>query len=125
MTTLVCDPPVTEATLPGEVASAGHSSWPQSDSICGPLPQLGFSGYLVPGKGEYVLSVDCGTAAARIGLQPGDVILAVNGHRVARHGAWSEAMVQAGPHGGSLTLRIRSGQTGRITDRTCHVFSPA
>ena len=125
MATLVCDPPAREVALAGGAASAGHSSWLQSDSICGPLPQLGFSGYLVPGKGEYVLSVDPGTAAARIGLEPGDVILAVNGHGVARQGAWSEAMLQAGPHGGSLTLRIRSGQTGRVTDRTCHVFCPA
>lgn len=126
MTTSVCDPPVREAILPGGAAPAAHSpTWAQSDSICGHLPQLGFCSYLVPGKGEYVLSVDRGTAAARIGLEPGDVILALNGRRVARQGAWSQAMVQAGPNGGSLTLRIRSGQTGRVTDRTCHAFSPA
>jgi S1-C subfamily serine protease len=72
-----------------------------------------------------VLGVDPGSTAARIGLQPGDVILALNGCPLSHEHAWQEAMARAVGSDGKLTVRIRQGRTGRIAHRTCRLFSPA
>jgi len=88
-----------------------------------PVPELGFSSYVVCGTGEYVLAVRRGSTAARIGLEPGDVILALNGRRLASEGAWHQAMGHAAASHGRVTLEIRHGRTGTIDYRTCHLFS--
>ena len=87
-------------------------------------PQLGFCGYIIHGVGEYVLAVDQGTPAARIGLEPGDVILALNGCRLTCEEAWHQAMTRAVASDTKVTLKIRDGRTGGIAYRDSHVFFP-
>jgi hypothetical protein len=45
-------------------------------------PLLGFSGHVVPGWGMMVDSVRRHSPASRIGLEPGDVVVRINGQRV-------------------------------------------
>ncbi len=82
------------------------------------VPRLGFTSYH-DGDGESVTGVRRGTTASRIGLEPGDVILAVNGYHLSHDGAWYRAMARAARQG-NATLAIRDWRTGRIAYR--HVF---
>jgi hypothetical protein len=120
-------------TLDGPLtAEATAWNWPRpSDdgpasrsSVAGyPVPELGFSSYRVSGGGEYVLWVRQGSTAARLGLAPGDVILAVNGHRLTWEGAWHRAIGQAAGGHGRVSLEICGGRTRSIAHHTCHLFS--
>ncbi len=90
-----------------------------------PIPTLGFTGYVVPGQGEYVLSVQPGSMAQRMGLAPGDMLLSVNDRLLTREGAWRRAMAPAASGKGRVTLRYRHGQTGVVSSQTLHLFSAA
>ena len=74
-----------------------------SPVISHPAPYLGFSSYF-DGAAEQVTAVQYGTAAWRMGLEPGDRILSVNGVplKVTAAGTFS------GPTAGRL---LRSGNT--------------
>lgn len=87
-----------------------------------PVPRIGFSSYF-DGQGEQVTSVRSGSLAARIGLEPGDVILAVNGQRLTYDGAWYRLMSGAAKRG-NLTLAIRDWRTGRIAYRYVNLGGP-
>jgi len=118
-----------DVALPPE-AAAGN--WPAAPAVVparrigvvgDPVPQLGFSSYSVPGAGEYVLWVRPGSTAERLGLVPGDVILAVNGQRLTSEGGWSRAVGQAAGSHGRVSLEIREGRTLSTAHRICHLFS--
>ena len=102
-----------------------RTPFPEADSPLDQAPQLGFSGYLIHGTGEYVVSVDRATPAAQIGLEPGDGILALNACQLACEGVWYQAMARAAATNGTITLKIRDGRTGRIVSRDSHVFCPS
>ena len=124
MATVLCEPLVPETALPGEPAVAeGRTQPPVLNSARHPLPELGFCGFAVSGIGEYVLSVDPDGAAEQIGLEAGDMILALNGNQLAREGDWDQAMAHAAASDGRVTLKVRSGRTGNIAEHTCYVFS--
>lgn len=117
-------------TLPPEAAPLSRvgalrsaTACPRTASPTCPVPELGFSSYVISGTGEYVLAVRRGSTAARIGLEPGDVILTLNGRRLTSERAWHQAMGHAAASHGRLTLEIRDGRTGAIDCRTCHLFS--
>jgi len=86
------------------------------------VPRLGFCSYNVAGYGEVVTRVRWGSKAYRIGLEPNDVILSVNGFPLTYHGAWHQAVAQAAQTGGWLTLRIRDCRTGHIVHRSLSLF---
>ena len=95
---------------------------PQSGRMLAAIPQLGFSSYVVSGTGEYVLSVHPGSIAMRMGLEPGDVILALNDYHLRCEGAWDRAMARLPADQGAIVLRIRSGRTGEVAQRSCRLF---
>jgi hypothetical protein len=50
------------------------------------LPKFGFSSSTVYGYGQRIESIRPGGRAARLGLEPGDVILSLNGYRLTYSG---------------------------------------
>jgi hypothetical protein len=85
------------------------------------LPKFGFSSFNIAGVGERVMYVEWGGLASRLGLEPGDVILSMNGYRLTYHGSWSDALHRAIVNGGHVRLRIRDVRTGFIAVRQMHV----
>ncbi|HOM17893.1 MAG TPA: PDZ domain-containing protein [Thermoguttaceae bacterium] len=83
-----------------------------------PIPRLGFCSYF-NGEGEYVTEVFEGSIAWEIGLEPDDVIVAVNGYRLNHDGAWYRAMRRAVLQG-YARLAIVDCRTGYIVHRTVH-----
>jgi len=79
-----------------------------------PLPSgrrpgyLGVTGGDAQGGGVQLTSVQPGTVAGYSGLQAGDVILEVNGEKVAGYNDFAARVRQNG-EGGPVTLRIRRG----------------
>lgn len=97
----------------------------RDDVVAGdPVPELGFSSYRVSGGGEYVVWVRQGSTAARLGLAPGDLILAVNGHRLTSEATWRRAVGQATGGHGRVSLEVRDGCTQSVAHRACRLFSP-
>jgi Lon-like protease len=100
----------------GQVAQqdAQEMSQSQSDAVTAALLELG---YHPTSEHITVSSVEPGVPAAAV-LQPGDVILAVNGHAVTTVTQLHEA-VQKSPPGSTITLTIqRDGKTRTVTTRT-------
>jgi hypothetical protein len=87
-------------------------------------PSVGYSYALIPGHGFRVTGVLRGTPAASIGLEVGDIVLSINGHRLTYMGADLPARREAAANGGWATLRIRDVRTGWIADRTVNLFHP-
>lgn len=87
------------------------------------LPRFGFSSYNIYGIGERVTGVRWGSLAARIGLERGDVILAMNGFPLTYHGAWNDSLREAMYNGGWVQLTIRDVRTGRLAVRETYVGS--
>jgi S1-C subfamily serine protease len=71
---------------------------------------LGITGSDAEGGGVLVTQVQQGTVAGLSGLRAGDVILEVNGEKVANYGDLAAKMRLHG-EGGPVTLRIRRGAT--------------
>jgi hypothetical protein len=84
------------------------------------LPQFGFASFNIGGVGERVTYVRWGGIASRLGLEPGDIILSLNGFRLRYHGAWNDALYQAMLDGGWVQLGIRDVRSGRVVYR--HTF---
>src|SRR5689334_11245194 len=59
------------------------------------LPKFGFSSSTIHGFGERVVSVRYGGRAHQLGLEPGDVILSLNGYRLTYPGSWNDALSRA------------------------------
>jgi hypothetical protein len=85
------------------------------------LPKFGFSSFSINGVGERVTYVRWGGLASRLGLEPGDIILSMNGYRLTYHGSCNDALYQAMYQGGWVRLRIRDVRTGHIAQRQLFV----
>jgi hypothetical protein len=78
------------------------------------LPRFGFSSSTIYGYGERIVSVRPFGRAARLGLEPGDVILSLNGYRLTYTGSWNDALSQAVSNGGYVRLAVRDVRSGRV-----------
>lgn len=86
------------------------------------LPKFGFSSFTINGFGERVTHVRYNSRAARMGLEPGDVILSLNGYALTYHGAWNDALRTAIYNGASrIRLRIRDVNTGKVFFRETYL----
>jgi hypothetical protein len=85
-----------------------------------PLPKFGFSSFNT-GYGERVTGVSWNGRAAQLGLQPGDVILSMNGITLSYTGSWNDALRTAIMNGGWVQLRIRDRNTGFVAFRQTFV----
>jgi hypothetical protein len=86
------------------------------------LPKFGFSSFNVSGYGERVTFVQWGGLAAKLGLEPGDMILKMNDYRLDYHGSWNDALQHAmSQHGGQVRLRVRDVRTGHVVTRFVHL----
>lgn len=94
---------------------------PPEHDHCLPLPKFGFSSFNIAGVGERVTHVRWGGLASQMGLEPGDLILSVNGFPLSYHGSWNEALHQAIAQGGFVRLKIRDVRTGFIAWRQTFV----
>jgi hypothetical protein len=92
---------------------------PSSPSIY--LPKFGFSSFNIGGVGERVTYVTWNGLAAQLGLEPGDLILSMNGFPLNYHGSWNDALYQAVVNGGWVQLTIRDVRTGFIAYRETFV----
>ena len=81
------------------------------------LPQFGFSSFNIHGVGERVTFVRWGGLASQLGLEPGDLIVSMNGFPLTYHGAWNDALSQAVYNGGWVQLAIRDVRTGLLAYR--------
>jgi len=86
------------------------------------LPKFGFSSFNINGIGERVTYVRWGGLASQFGLEPGDLVLSMNGHRLNYHGSWNDALLDAMVHhDGLVRLKIRDVRTGFIAQRQMFV----
>ncbi len=85
------------------------------------LPKFGFQSYNLSGIGERVTYVQCHGLAADLGLEPGDIVLSLNGMPLTYHGAWNQALQSAMYQGGMVQLAIRDVNTGAIVYRNTFV----
>ena len=85
------------------------------------LPEFGFASFNIAGVGERVTFVRWGGLASRLGLEPGDMILSVNGYPLSYHGAWNDALHEAVANGGWVQLTIRDVRTGFLAHRQTFV----
>lgn len=82
----------------------------------GPTPRLGIVGYVEYGHGLVVERVAPFTPAARLGLEPGDVILRVNDQRIRRDGDLQRALRFSGGYVRLLVDDVRGN--GAVWTRT-------
>ena len=85
------------------------------------LPEFGFASFNIAGVGERVTYVRWGGLASQLGLEPGDMILRMNGFPLSYHGAWNDALSQAVVNGGWVQLTIRDVRTGFLAHRQTFV----
>lgn len=85
------------------------------------LPKFGFQSFNLSGIGERVTYVQCHGLAASLGLEPGDVVLSLNGFPLTFHGAWDQALQNAMYQGGMVQLAIRDVNSGAIMYRNTYV----
>lgn len=86
------------------------------------LPRFGFESFNLHGVGERVTHVSRRGLAAEMGLERGDVVLRMNGHRLDYHGSWNDALREAMfNHGGWVRLSIRDVRTGRTVNREIYL----
>ena len=85
-------------------------------------PRVGYLYEVIPGLGFRVIGVEAATPAAHMGLEIGDVVLAINGHRLTHLGADVPARIEAARRGGWVSLKIRDARTGRLAFRSANLF---
>jgi hypothetical protein len=86
------------------------------------LPKFGFSSSTIYGYGEQIVSVRPFGCAASLGLEPGDVLLSLNGYRLTYPGSWNDALSRALYDGnGFVRLTVRDVRTGSIHVRTTYI----
>jgi hypothetical protein len=90
---------------------------------CYDLPRFGFESFNIHGVGERLTFVRWGGIASRMGLEPGDVVLSMNGYRLTYHGAWNDALRRAVNDGGWVQLTVRDVRTGYIAQRETYLGS--
>jgi hypothetical protein len=86
-----------------------------------PMPKFGFSSFNINGVGERVTHVKWNGRAAQLGLEPGDIILSMNGYPLSYPGSWRDALYEAVLNGGWVRLTIRDVRTGFIASRQTFV----
>lgn len=72
-------------------------------------PRLGIYGHVEWGLGMVVDSVVWGTPASRVGLEPGDVICAINGRPIRSEFDYFEALRYSGSYARLTVQDVRSG----------------
>lgn len=85
------------------------------------LPKFGFSSSTISGFGERVEFVRPGGRAYNLGLEPGDVILSLNGYKLTYHGSWNDALSRALYNNNYLRLKIRDYRTGNVYFRDTYI----
>ena len=85
------------------------------------LPKFGFSSSTIYGFGERVVFVRPGGRAWSLGLEPGDVILSLNGYGLTYSGSWNDALSRALYDGNYVRLKIRDVRTGNVYFRNTYV----
>lgn len=83
-------------------------------------PRLGFYGHFEWGYGMIVDSVAWGTPARRMGLESGDLIVAVNGLWLRSQSDYYRALGYSGDH---AQVTVQDVRTGRLITRTAHLHS--
>lgn len=116
---------LTSFALPSFATATVEASHPQA-LLLAPgsdygLPRFGFSSFSIGGVGERVTYVRWGGLASQLGLEPGDIILSMNGYRLTYHGSWNDALYEAVANGGWVQLRIRDVHTGHVAFRQTFV----
>jgi hypothetical protein len=114
---------ITESSAAAETSALMLA--PDSDAELVPppaLPKFGFSSVNIHGIGERVTNVRWGGLASRFGLEPGDLILSMNGFPLTYNGSWNDALYSAIiRNGGWVRLRIRDVRTGIVVQRRLFV----
>jgi len=77
------------ATGPKAAWNPGPIQWHNA------APRLGFWGHWLPGQGVLVKRVYPGSFAAKYGIEPGDMIVEVNGRRVTSQAGYYKALIQS------------------------------
>jgi S1-C subfamily serine protease len=103
--------------MAGLAAGNDRAASPNPAAVPANSTSLGFIGQWIPGYGELVTEVASGSQAQRLGLEQNDVILAVNGERLTRRGAWSHALKKAQQGDGRVALKYRDCRTGAVSER--------
>jgi membrane-associated protease RseP (regulator of RpoE activity) len=86
------------------------------------LPKFGFSSSTIYGYGERIVSVRPFGRAAQLGLEPGDVLLSLNGYRLTYSGSWNDALSRAlYDSNGYVRLTVRDVRTGSVRVRETYV----
>lgn len=85
------------------------------------LPKFGFSSSTIYGFGERVVFVRPGGRAYHLGLEPGDVILSLNGYNLTYSGSWNDALSRALSYGNVVRLRVRDIRTGNVFVKETYV----
>ncbi len=85
------------------------------------LPKFGFASSTIYGYGERVVFVRPGGRASQLGLEPGDVIVSLNGYRLTYSGSWNDALSRALTNGGLVRLSVRDVRTGNTYFRSIYV----
>ncbi len=76
---------------------------------CNRLPKLQFSGRLIPGVGMQVIDVVFGGVAYGVGLEPGDIIVQIDGRRIANPFDYENALLNAAIYqDGHVDLVVRN-----------------
>jgi predicted metalloprotease with PDZ domain len=107
---------VPRVVAPPVVISPHVVTYQTAPIVAQPVPYLGFESCF-DGSGEEITAVHYGTAAWRIGLEPGDRVIAVNGVAL-RYNGHGLRLLQAATYQGHVTLTIQDGRTGLLVNRT-------
>jgi S1-C subfamily serine protease len=82
------------------------------------VPRLGFQGHFDYGYGMHVDHVFYGSPAFRMGLEPGDVIRAINGRWLATQNDYFRELSYSG---GYVRLIVQDVRTGRLVTRSAYL----
>jgi len=112
------------------IASTASADPPKSKLMIAPgfapgepygLPKFGFASSTIPGFGERIVDVRYGGRAYYLGLEPGDVILSLNGYKLTYTGSWNDALRNALFDGNYIRLKVRDVRTGMVVFRETYV----
>lgn len=78
-----------------------------------PTPKLGFNGQMIYGYGMKIVSLNWGSAAQRAGLEPGDVIVKINGRKIKSQWDYNQALQSAANYQyGRVNMKVRNVRYG-------------
>ena len=102
-----------DAAGPAAMVTGAAKAAPGGDAPSTPADQFGLAGRTAPGIGTEVITVAAGSAAARAGLQRGDLILAADGDK-APDAATLERRFRTAAAGSALLLTVQRGDRYRV-----------